>query len=379
MKIGNAILNVLKKIGMFILRQIANLGRKLALIINAIYQFLAKWIGMLWEKLKTFPYKEKGYAFLAFVGNLLHNILFKFLLPKKYRNVSKRRIYEIIFKSDTPEGKKFDIVLLSLISLNIILLVVDSMLGANNTLTVSLRHGTFSYWLMKSLEWGFTIFFTFEYYLRVYCLKKPWQYALSFYGIIDFISIFPAYLSIFLPATQAFSVFRLLRLLRIFRILNMRRFLKEGKQLLNALRRSLTKIIIFMLFVFIAAVILGTIMYALEGDKNGDIASIPEGIYWAVVTITTVGYGDISPITPVGRFVSVVVMLLGYAVIAVPSGIVAGETIASFKSDTEEDFTDSDPFNIVPDDEEKKGSDDSTGQGAQSPATVEQHAPTESK
>lgn len=354
MKVVNAILGILKKIGLFFLRILVSLGRKIAPFLVSFFRWIKKWGSVVWIKLRTFPYKEKGLAFLVWVGNILHKLLFHFLLPKKYRNISKQRLYEIIFKSDTPEGRKFDILLLTLIVLNIILLMIDSMMGDNNTLMVNLRHGTWSYWIMKTLEWIFTIIFTFEYYLRLYCLKKPWKYALSFYGIIDFISIFPAYLSLFLPATQAFSVFRLLRVLRIFRILNMKRFLDEGKQLLDALRRSLTKILIFMLFVFIAAVILGTIMYAIEGGRNEQISSIPEAIYWAVVTITTVGYGDISPVTPIGRFISVVVMLLGYAVIAVPSGIVAGETIAALKNgpDSEENVPLDDPYNYVKDEDD---------------------------
>lgn len=351
MKVLNAILGGVKKVGAFLLRMLGKLARFMAPFLVAFFRWVKKWALVIWDRLKTFPYKEKSKAVLVWVGSVLHKLLFQFLLPKKYRNISKQRLYEIIFKSDTPEGKKFDIILLTLIVLNIILLMVDSMIGENNTLMVSLRHGTLSYWIMKSLEWFFTIVFTFEYYLRLYCLKKPWKYALSFYGIIDFISIFPAYLSLFLPATQAFSVFRLLRVLRIFRILNMKRFLDEGKMLLDALRRSLTKILIFMLFVFIAAIILGTVMYAIEGERNERISSIPEAIYWAVVTITTVGYGDISPVTPMGRFISVVVMLLGYAVIAVPSGIVAGETIVAIKNSSEsaDDASQDDPFNYVKD------------------------------
>ena len=256
----------------------------------------------------------------------MHRILFDCLLPKKYRDLSKQDIYTIIFRSDTPAGKRFDIWILILIALNIVLMMVDSMLG-NTTLTGGAQHKPFSYWLMKVLEWGFTILFTFEFYLRIYCLKNPKKYIFSFYGIIDILSIFPAYLSLFIPGTQALTVFRLLRVLRVFRIFRMRLFINETRFLLNSLRRSVVRILIFMLVVVIAAVILGTLIFAIEGDRNPAISSIPRGIYWAIVTITTVGYGDIAPVTPVGQFISVLVMLLGYSIIAVPTGIIAGETI----------------------------------------------------
>ena len=157
----------------------------------------------------------------------------------------------------------------------------------------------------------------------------------SLFGIIDIISIFPAYLSIFLPAASTLSVLRLMRVLRIFRIFRMERFIEESRFLINALRRSATKILVFMLFVFIMAVILGATMYGIEGEKNPDISSIPRGVYWAVVTITTVGYGDIAPVTATGQFISMIVMLLGYSIIAVPTGIVAGDTIEEYRNQHE--------------------------------------------
>lgn len=254
------------------------------------------------------------------LGRVMHYLLFEVLLPKRMRTLTKHDIYVIIFRSDTPAGRRFDVWLLILIVLNILLMIVDSF--------VFIREGSLTvHIVMGVLEWSFTLLFTFEYYLRIYCLKQPWRYVLSFYGIIDFLSIFPAYLSLFFPAVHTLTVLRLLRTLRIFRIFKMERFLVEGRRLMNALRRSATRVLIFMMFVFIVAVILGAIMYAVEVDYNDQITSILQGIYWAVVTLTTVGYGDIAPVTPFGRFIAVIVMILGYSIIAVPTGIVAGETI----------------------------------------------------
>lgn len=277
------------------------------------------------ESLKRVNYRPAMKA----VGSAMHKILFDWLMPKRYRSLTRKEIFEIIFKSDTPAGKKFDVWLLVLIVANIVLLILDSLLGSTDTMT-SGAHGTFSFWVMKILEWGFTLIFTFEYYLRIYCLKHPSKYIFSFWGIVDFMSIFPAYLSLFIPATQALTVLRLLRVMRIFRIFKMQRFQIEAFHLMNALRNSAIKILIFMMVVMVAAVILGTIMYAVEGEKNPAFKSIPTGIYWAVVTITTVGYGDVVPMTTPGRFLSTIVMLLGYSVIAIPTGIVAGETIKEY-------------------------------------------------
>lgn len=264
---------------------------------------------------------------IRWIGGVMHTILFEWLLPKRYRGMKKREIFEIIFKSDTPAGKRFDIWLLVLIVANIVLLVVDSLTGTTSTMTRG-AHLSASYIVFKVLEWAFTIFFTFEYYLRIYCLKHPRKYVFSFWGVIDFISIFPSYLSLFIPATQALTVLRLLRVMRIFRIFHLSRFQSEVMHLLSALRASAVKILIFMLFMFVAAIILGTLMYSFESEKNPAFDNILAGIYWAVVTITTVGYGDIAPMTGAGRFLAVVVMLLGYAIIAVPTGIVVGEVAA---------------------------------------------------
>jgi voltage-gated potassium channel len=284
-------------------------------------EFIKDGLSYLGDKISSIPYKDIARKIIRFIGDLLHRTLFTVLLPKKYRTLTKQQIYTIIFKSDTPAGKKFDIWLLILIGANIVTIMLESMAGTARWFSL----------LMRVLGWGFTILFTFEYYLRIYCLKRPWKYILSLFGIIDFLSIFPAYLSLLLPAASTLSVLRLMRVLRIFRIFKMQRFLDESRFLINALQRSAVKILIFMLFVFVMAIILGATMYGIEGKVNPAISTIPEGIYWAVVTITTVGYGDIAPVTHTGRFISLLVMLLGYAIIAVPTGIVAGETIVEHK------------------------------------------------
>lgn len=291
---------------------------KVLMLIGYVIVFPFVW---LWRKLSKFfmglNYKKIGSRLAHGVGNFLHWVIFKVLLPKKYRDITKKEIYRIIFKADTPAGKKFDVWLLIAIGFNLVLIMLDSFEAVHTNMR----------WVLTGLEWLFTLGFTLEYYLRIYCLQKPWKYIFSFYGIIDFLSIFPAYLSLLIPATQTLTVLRVLRTLRIFRIFNMKRFLLESFHLLNAMRRSITKILIFMLFVFIVAIILGSVIYMFESGKNPAMKSIPTAIYWAVVTITTVGYGDITPVTPMGQFISTLVMLLGYSIIAVPTGIVVGETL----------------------------------------------------
>lgn len=292
-------------------------------IVNAFWR-VRKWLSKV-------DYARWASCFFGAIGKVMHKILFEWLMPKRYRTLTKKQIFEIIFKSDTSAGKRFDVWLLVLIVANIILLVFDSVWGSTDTMTSGVQQ-SLSYWLVKSLEWVFTIVFTFEYYLRIYCLKHPRKYILSFWGVIDFLSIFPAYLSILIPTTQALTVLRLLRVMRIFRIFRLQRFQMEAFRLLDALRASAIKILIFMMFMLVAAVILGTMMYTFESEVNPAFKSIPTGIYWAVVTITTVGYGDVVPVTSAGRFLSVLVMLLGYSIIAVPTGIVAGETMREYKN-----------------------------------------------
>ena len=309
-------------------------GEKTNIVVKALmllWYCISHPLVLLWKKWSSFfaglNYRQIGKKIVVTVGNFFHWLLFKVLIPKRYRNISKKEIYTIIFKADTPAGKRFDIWLLVLIGLNLLVIMLDSFEAVHTNMR----------WVLKGLEWVFTLIFTFEYYLRIYCLQKPWKYVFSFYGIIDFLSIFPAYLSLVIPATQTLTVLRILRTLRIFRIFNMQRFLHESFHLMNALRRSLTKILIFMLVVFIPAIILGAVVYMFEHGKNPAISSIPMAVYWAVVTITTVGYGDISPVTPMGQFISMIVMLLGYSIIAVPTGIVVGETIHEYRQGDNDD------------------------------------------
>lgn len=286
-----------------------------------LFQLLIKKISQLVDWIIHVPYNKLFRDTFTFIGDIMHRLLFKVLLPKRWRSLTKQEIYTIIFKSDTPRGKKFDIILLVLIAINIVVIMMESVAGMPQWFGI----------VMQILGWLFTILFTFEFYLRIYCISKPKLYLTSFYGIIDMLSIFPAYLGLFFPGMATLQVLRMMRMMRIFRILQMQKFLDEMRFLIDALKRSAIKIFVFMIFVFIVAVILGATMYGIEGGKNPAISSIPRGVYWAVVTITTVGYGDITPITAAGQFISLVVMLLGYSIIAIPTGIVAGETIEEHK------------------------------------------------
>ena len=224
------------------------------------------------------------------------------------------RLHEIIYESETKAGKIFDIGLLFLIVSSIIVVILDSSAGWHRS------YGN----LFLKMEWAFTILFTIEYILRLICIKKPWLYVFSFLGLIDLLSIIPGYLSLFYAGAHSLLVLRALRLLRIFRIFKLTHFLSEMEFLGVAVKGSLKKISIFMLIVLMLVIIMGSIMYLVEGGKNG-FNSIADSIYWAIVTITTVGYGDISPSTDLGKFVASVIMLMGYAIIAVPTGIVTTE------------------------------------------------------
>lgn len=228
----------------------------------------------------------------------------------------RTRLHEIIYESNTTAGKVFDLSLLVLIVTSIAVVTLDSVERYH------LLYGS----LFNKLEWIFTIVFTLEYILRLVSIEKPWRYVFSFAGLIDLLAIVPSYLSIFYAGAQSFLVLRGLRLLRIFRIFKLTHFLSEMKFLKGAIRGSLTKISIFMLVVLTLVIILGSLMYLIENGENG-FSNIPESIYWAIVTITTVGYGDLSPVTALGKFVASIIMLMGYGIIAVPTGILTNEML----------------------------------------------------
>lgn len=220
------------------------------------------------------------------------------------------RLHEVIYESNTPAGKAFDVGLLIAIFTSIAIVMLDSVYS------IHLKYGN----LFQTLEWIFTTLFTLEYFLRLICIKKPLKYVFSLLGIIDMIALIPSYLGFFFVGAHSLLVFRALRLLRVFRIFKLGHFLTEINFLTTALKGSIRKISIFLLTVLMLTVILGSIMYLVEQRENG-FSNIPESIYWAIVTITTVGYGDISPVTPMGKFVASLVMLIGYSIIAVPTGI----------------------------------------------------------
>lgn len=233
---------------------------------------------------------------------------------KKPEQGLRARLHEIIFEADTRAGRWFDIALIWFIMVSVVAVMLDSVAG------IRLRYGSF----LTGLEWFFTITFTFEYLLRLTCIGRPMKYATSFFGIVDLLAIIPTYLSILLPGSQFFLVIRILRVLRIFRVLKLVQFLNEMNIMMRALKSSARKIAVFLFTVAAMMVVFGSVMYVIEGAENG-FDNIPRSIYWAVVTMTTVGYGDISPKTPVGQAVAAIVMMLGYAIIAVPTGIVASE------------------------------------------------------
>ncbi|HEY6144080.1 MAG TPA: ion transporter, partial [Flavobacterium sp.] len=231
--------------------------------------------------------------------------------PKTKLNLLRQQIHIIIYGTDTRAGRLFDLILLGLILLSVFCVMLETVKGFDlkyhNELII--------------LEWIITIFFTIEYLLRIITTNTPRRYIFSFFGIIDLIAILPMYLSFFFFGSKVFSIIRALRLLRLFKILNHPKFIGQSAQLSKALTASRQKITIFLYFVLISAVLIGSLMYLIEGEENG-FTSIPTSIYWTIVTLTTVGYGDISPATPLGQFVASIVMILGYGIIAVPTGIV---------------------------------------------------------
>jgi voltage-gated potassium channel len=228
----------------------------------------------------------------------------------------KSKLHEVIYGTHTPAGKLFDIILLVVIVYSVIIVMLESIPRFD------MKYHSF----LDISEWVVTILFTIEYILRVICIKKPKTYIFSFFGIIDFLSTIPKYLSFFVGGSQYMTAFRALRLLRVFRILKLVRFIGESNNLLRALRASRTKIFVFVFFVLIVSVLLGTIMYLVEGPEHG-FNSIPHSVYWTIVTLTTVGYGDISPQSGLGQLIATFIMIVGYGIIAVPTGIVSAEYV----------------------------------------------------
>ena len=224
-------------------------------------------------------------------------------------------LHTVIFKNDTKPGRLFDRILIVIILLSIVDVILESVVEFQTTY----------WWAFNILEWMFTVIFVIEYILRLYSSKESIKYATSFFGVVDFLAILPAFVSFIFGGAQNLIIIRALRLIRIFRIFKMWHFVKEGQVIVNALKASRSKIYVFVSFVVIMALIIGTLLYIVEGGTNPGFDNIPKGIYWAIVTLTTVGYGDIVPITPLGQFLSTVVMILGYGVIAVPTGIVTAE------------------------------------------------------
>lgn len=226
----------------------------------------------------------------------------------------KSQLNEIIFGTHTPAGKRFDVILIILILASVVVLMLESLQALSPRYAIYLRMA----------EWGFTVIFTIEYMVRFYCSPRPFKYAGSFYGVVDLLSILPSYLSLIFPGANYLLMVRLLRVLRVFRVLKLFRYLSEANVLLRSMVMSRRKILIFFLSVLVLSVIFGSLMYIVEGPENG-FTSIPMSIYWTIVTITTVGYGDIVPHTVLGRMIASLAMLTGYSIIAVPTGILTAE------------------------------------------------------
>ncbi|MEJ1336797.1 MAG: ion transporter [Candidatus Sedimenticola sp. (ex Thyasira tokunagai)] len=232
------------------------------------------------------------------------------------RNPLRRRMHEIIFEADTHAGKIFDAALLVAIIIAVITVMLDSVKEIQQQYSA----------ILQFIEWTLTLLFTIEYGLRLWSVRHPLHYAKSFFGIVDLLAILPAYLSLIFVGSQSLMVIRVIRLLRVFRIFKMARYLSEVMVLMHALRATRHKITVFLMSMLILALILGTLMYVVEGEKSG-FASIPAGFYWAIVTLTTVGYGDLAPLTLPGQVLAAVAMLLGYSMIIIPIGIFAVEVV----------------------------------------------------
>lgn len=234
----------------------------------------------------------------------------------------RTRLFQIIFESDTPLAKGFDIVLILMILTSVLVVMLDTVERW------SVAYGEWFYWI----EWAFTLAFTLELLVRIYILDKPLRYLRSFYGVIDVVAILPTWLMLLVPGTQTLVIVRLLRVLRIFRVLRLMQFVGEGRLLVEALKNSVHQIFLFLFTVFLLVTLFAALVYMIEPAEAG-FTSIPVAIYWAIVTLTTVGYGDIVPVTPLGQAMSTLVMLIGYSIIAVPTGVFSAEVIRSIRSD----------------------------------------------
>ncbi|MGZ8412012.1 MAG: ion transporter [Gemmatirosa sp.] len=226
----------------------------------------------------------------------------------------RARLHQVVFENDTPEGRAFDLALIVLVLLSVAIVSLETVSG--------LSAG--AYRALRAAEWTLTALFTIEYVLRLIAVRRPLAYMTSFFGMVDALAILPTYVSLVFPGAQALLVVRVLRLLRVFRVLKLSRYLSEAAVLARALRASARKIAVFLLTVSTLVVVIGSLMFVVEGPEHG-FTSIPTSMYWAVVTLTTVGYGDISPKTPLGQLLASAVMILGYGIIAVPTGIVTAE------------------------------------------------------
>ncbi|MBS2210501.1 ion transporter [Carboxylicivirga mesophila] len=229
----------------------------------------------------------------------------------------KNRLYQVIYETDTPAGKLFDILLIILILLSIVVVMVES----DDTLPPAINKA------MVVMEWCLTGLFTIEYFLRIAIIDRPRKYIFSFFGIIDLLAILPTYMGLIIGGTQMLIVVRALRLVRVFRVLKLTRYVKEASVLWSALLSSRNKISVFLFVVLIIVTIMGTVMYIVENPHNEGFKSIPQSVYWAIVTLTTVGYGDIAPVTVFGKFLAGFIMITGYAIIAVPTGIVTSQLV----------------------------------------------------
>ena len=236
--------------------------------------------------------------------------------PGPLRRSLRQRLHEVVFEADTPAGKTFDVVLILSILASIVVVMLDS---------VEATHARYGVWLTR-LEWAFTLLFTLEYLVRLASVRRPTAYASSFFGVVDLLAIVPTYLSLVVAGSQSLLVIRALRLLRVFRVFKLRYYLSEARVLLTAMKASQAKITVFLASVVSIAMVMGTLLYLIEGEASG-FTSIPRGMYWATVTMTTVGYGDIAPETVLGQVAASGLMVLGYAIIAVPTGIVSAELV----------------------------------------------------